>query len=324
MNELYQGLGCQEFYRTLNILPNQLLPCCLGAGVARRPELAPFEGGEFPLERYLERAAAIVAANRENRGDCRGCLHLRPGTYPAGFSGFQTVVLNHFTRCNLHCCYCAYGRPGSQPAVTHNPLPLLRDLQTRGLLTPEADFNIGGGEPSIHEHLEEIVNFLSENNYNCSFCSNAVVFSQPMADFIKRTKNHITVALDSGTPAGFRRVKGRDHFNKVCDNIIKYAEYGSIRLKYIVSHQAADPEDIQGFLRLADRVGALVRISPDLLLYNNSDPNTRSGYRTLLMDFASRLYRAAGDLGLDVKPVLMNDQDAAAIVDGARNFESRR
>lgn len=313
MTERYQGFGCKELFNTLNITPNELYHCCRGQGIKQRPVISLFDGGLFALEPYLEKAIRLRDDNKRREGQCQSCLHLADGSYQAQFTGFSFVVFNHFTECNARCFYCVYGTaPIKRPL--YNPLPMVRDLQKKGLLAPWVTFNIGGGEPSIHKYLPDILDFLLENDYACSFCTNALVHSKAIAGFLRRKKNSLIISLDSGTEEGFKKVKGVDLFRKAAENVLRYSETGGlVKLKYIVTPYAADEADIDGFVDPAARARAMVQISPDNRRYNRSEPKYEPDYRDHLFTFATKLYKASIQHGLKTELILLSAADADKI-----------
>ena len=313
MSKTYYGYGCGELFTTLNIRPGGLHPCCRGLGMERQPLFAPFTGGLFPKEEYLSKMRELMRDNRNLTGDCRGCQELRMGEYPTEFSGFKLVVLNHFTACNCRCYYCGFGS-GAPKEKVYNPIPMLRDLKAKGLLAPDVQFNIGGGELSIHEYLPEILDFFLEHSYRGQFCTNALRFSEELAEYLRRTRGKVNISLDSGTRAGFEAVKGLDRLAVVSENILKYAEVAGIILKYIVNPRAASEDDIQGFVTLAGRVGAEVIITPEIARYGNSGD---SAYWRLWRDFAAALYGSARRRGLSVSFQLVSPEEAGIIRDAA-------
>ena len=307
MPAIYHGYGCGDIFNTLNIAADGLHHCCYSLN---REWTMPGHHETFPLDLYLTQMHRLVADNEKRQGPCQGCFKLASGTYPREFSGFKFVVLNHFAECNAKCYYCS--RPGLKLPTNYmrNPLPLLRELITRGLLAPEAVFNFSGGEPSVHKYLADILDFFLGNGHNCSFCSNALIFSPAISEFMRHKATSIIISLDSGTPESFRSVKGVDGFEQVSENVLKYAERSTVILKYIVTPRATTEADIEGFINLASQVGAIIHISPELGQYNAPD---NSDYRRLLFSFASRLYSAAYVRNLPATFSNFHPEDAARI-----------
>lgn len=76
------------------------------------------------------------------------------------------------------------------------------------------------------------------------------------------------VSLDSGTPETYYKVKGRDIFDRVIDNLYAYAAVRggkeNISLKYIMKNDNCGAPDINGFINLCNEMGITrVTLSPE-------------------------------------------------------------
>lgn len=106
----------------------------------------------------------------------------------------------------------------------------------------------------------------------------------------------IYCSVDAGTVETFRKVKGVDGFDRVCENLREYAKHGPVILKYIlldgINHT---DQDLKGFFKLADEVAVRVELTRDFL-------DSTSLFSDHALEFAARFithFRNTGKLSMN-------------------------
>lgn len=242
---------CSKIFREINLEPAHISPCCNIRGL--RVPAFPYSGGLIDMEVY---AAFLQKTADELQTDsdlCRGCPDLQTVDRPQECSiNFRAVSINmHRFFCNCKCVYCSlwHDRKKSAP---YDPLPGLKSLKDQNALASNCVISWGGGEPSILPTFDASCDWALDNGYWQYIHTNALRFSPAIARAIRKKRAAINVSMDSSSAPIYKRVKGLDGFQKVTDNLKKYAEYGpkAITLKYIVFDESNSPAEISGFLRL--------------------------------------------------------------------------
>jgi len=108
---------------------------------------------------------------------------------------------------------------------------------------------VSPGEITLSPHKDIFLSIASISK--TMFNTNAHIFDEKLADTIKKYNGAVGLSVDSGTRETYRLVKGCDMFDKVIENLYKYLQYGSIRLKYVILPGINDGDkDIKGIIAL--------------------------------------------------------------------------
>ena len=90
------------------------------------------------------------------------------------------------------------------------------------------------------------------------------IYREKLKDLMENGRiTSIITSLDAGTPETFKKIKQRDMFCKVLDNLSKYpVNKTNLNLKYIFLEGVNDNEtDIDGFCEIAKRFRAQIMLS---------------------------------------------------------------
>ncbi len=84
----------------------------------------------------------------------------------------------------------------------------------------------GGGDPTCHPHLKEIIEFISQQGIEVSLTTNGQLLNDEIIDAAIQNCTWIRVSLDADGPQLFKRMHGMDEaaFYKVTENISKLVE----------------------------------------------------------------------------------------------------
>lgn len=196
---------------------------------------------------------------------CNNCYHLKEQEWDDK-NYYSNIYITHFEKCNADCIYCtSYG--GIHTNTEKEPykiMPLLRDLDKRGLLKNEIEIHIGGGEPTLYKELDELLKEYSFTGRVKMFAvpTSGIKYSEILAQGMKQDNQFSYVmpiiSIDSGSPEVYKKIKKTDEYYTVVENIRKYAQAGDYKMqvKYIVIPHFNDTiEEFTRFLDMCQSVG---------------------------------------------------------------------
>lgn len=246
---------CDKLLTEINFEPHALSPCC-NTGNREIPAF-PYNGGPIDLSAYARHIEDTISSLQADTTLCRNCSHLKNVDQLPGMSGqFSAVSINmHRFFCNCKCVYCGLWKT-PEKGKGYDVLPGLKSLAEQNALANNCFLSWGGGESSILPSFEEATRWIMAKGYTQHTHTNALKFSDALAESLSAKKGLMTVSLDSGNRKTYERVKGVDGFDKVYANLQKYASLGpdSVILKYIVFAANNSLRDIKDFF---DIVGKL-------------------------------------------------------------------
>ena len=195
--------GCHFLEGGLTFLRDSLHACCVGFEGGGFPHLAPFTGGDIPLDAALQSRKEILdKLRRGERTSCTGCRLLTQARWYGGGWPFDLINLGHFTRCNLACTYCytTRGEPQDPPDPLFDLLPTFRSMIDQGLLSPRALVGWGGGEPTLLSEFEDLLGLLRDHGTHGFVMTNGVILSPSLLGALRDKRANIIVSVDCGDP----------------------------------------------------------------------------------------------------------------------------
>lgn len=199
---------------------------------------------------------------------CQNCYQIKNDDWDESeYIDFITVT--HYTCCNADCVYCSNNlNPNERTNDRYKLLPFLRYLKDEGVLKPKFELHFGGGEFTISNECEDILNEFGATGFAKIYvATNAIKFSQGLYDSIKYGGNDVVISLDCGTKETYKKIKRVDTFDRVVNNIYKYAEANPERvtLKYILIPGINDTmSEYNKFLKICENANIKnVRIDVD-------------------------------------------------------------
>ena len=83
----------------------------------------------------------------------------------------------------------------------------------------------GGGEPTILPEFDKLIDLFLQNGFdNMRVPSSGIKYSKMIEKGISTGQLTVVVSIDSSCRETYKQVKQIDAFNKVCDNLKKYAK----------------------------------------------------------------------------------------------------
>lgn len=241
---------------------------------------------------------------------CIGCPELKE-RYWAVNRRINDICFSIKHKCNFSCCYCVENKV-DKSALTGNEnldavLGTMQLMSERGIIDTLAIVAVAPTEITIHPYRDKILDFTQQ--YVCQFTTNASVYVEQIAASLQNSGKMFT-SLDAGTRETFRRVKGVDRFERVCDNLKRYAESGEVEMKYIFLPGMNDnPADVDGFLAVGREIQPIaIHISR-----NTDDFGTTLPEHTLRM--IARMVRKAGEIPIQVNisPLIFSQEEYQTI-----------
>lgn len=194
---------------------------------------------------------------------CEGCIYLTEQEWEDEYDRFNFFNLDYWTRCNCNCIYChTHNRKDDyNTRITYNFLPILKEMEEKGMLMDGGDVSFGGGEITLLKEFEECMNIFLNHNYFVRIHSGCIDFSPAVARGLSMGRADVIVSIDAGSREMHERVKEVFTFDRVWNNISEYVKAQSnpelVKVKYIVIPGVNDTtEEIDRFINKCLSVGA--------------------------------------------------------------------
>jgi hypothetical protein len=214
------------------------------------------EGNRFPADKIIAQRQKIheeiAAGTHEACCECPilGLQEWSPREYLVKY-----VTMNVWTHCNLACEYCFILRPEfHNRRVDYDVTAVIADMLSGRHLDPSGSITWGGGDISALPEFNDLSRLLLDYNVFQNFKTSAFKLLPGVCATLDKQRGSVEVSVDAGTAGTYARFKGKDAFDRVVTNIIRYREHGPIVLKYIADPCNLGDEDIVGFLSLVRRV----------------------------------------------------------------------
>ena len=180
------------------------------------------------------------------------------------------LSLFHWLHCNCECEYCfqaPYRKKFTdkvQKSKYFDAYPIVKDLHEKGYLAPadKFEFEIGGGEVAILSEFPQLMDVMLEHGFfYCYVMSSGIAYSETIAKMLQTPKTRFSVTISSGSREVFKRIKKRDKFEQVKENLRKYisqaVDKNNIGVRYIIDEGYNDTEqDIKDWLDTCEEIGA--------------------------------------------------------------------
>ena len=121
-------------------------------------------------------------------------------------------------------------------------------MADRGYLRKGGHITIAGGEPSVAPEFDDLMKLFIDNELSSiRVLTNATKYSEVVEKGIEQGRVNIVVSVDSGTRETFIKVKRYDFYDKVWENVKKYAsvqpQADRVKTKFILIPDVNDTKD---------------------------------------------------------------------------------
>ena len=251
--------SCTDLESSLFLAPNEIRACCKRFFFENKmrgdAKLISITDGETPKVADIKKAREkLFDEIQENKNEyCKGCVFLKETDKKPNFSSnISHLSIEHHSVCNLRCNYCSetyYGGKKSKYNVTE----FVSYLSKNKSLDYCEGVVWGGGEPTLDKSFKEIfeeINLCANPKLYHRVFTNSVRYSEPLNEFLKKGLVKITTSVDAGTEETFKKVRGRQKFQNVFENLQTYAQIDptKITVKYIFTDENDKEEEINEFV----------------------------------------------------------------------------
>lgn len=279
--------------------------CPQGDVQASNP-VCDYSGGELPIEAILNKRDSLRQLNNENISEspCKGCPQLKSKQWNDGADGyFDMLIVNNFVACNLACkyCYTVLRNDLNLSKYYYPVLPVIKEMIDNNYLKATASIAWAGGEPTILKEFEAVSDLIMSNGYLQTVNTSGVMYSKSIEKGLIDRKIFVNISLDSGTVETYRKIKGKDCFNQVVENIRGYASTsGALTLKYIVMDDNSAVEDINGFIDVCRLAGVnAVSVAPEQGELTRNNISDRTLYAAALLAVTAAKHNIACEIQHD-------------------------
>lgn len=211
--------------------------------------------------------------------ECKNCIYLQKKAWD-NEDYISFINFNNWTICNEHCVYCQLNDPDKPHQKQYNVYPVIKDMAEKGFLRKGGHITIAGGEPCAAPEFNELIElFLKYDLSPVRILTNATVYSKEVEKGIASGNLNIVVSVDSGTKETFIKVKRFDFYDRVWDNIKKYAAVqpgeDRVKTKFIIIPGINDnKEEINSWLNKSVESGIKhVALDIEMMWYDKNKDN---------------------------------------------------
>ena len=290
-------IGCKFLGSSILISGINIRVCCMNNVIDPKFFVIPYENLDDGLSRYKEIWHELTENFKNGiAGKCAGCLRLSEDFYDNELKIQNVLFTTGFYKdvCTVKCIYCKeINKCNKSKMDLYDSIKQIIEKFDDNL-----DFiQFANGEFLAREDADEILNYLSKLRYKIRLTTNATVYKDSFMRMLHLKKVYfINCSLDCGTKETYVKIKRRDLFTKVVENLYKYSkECPLVELKYIMLPDINDNmNDIEGFVNIAKTIKANVIISA------NSNVSAKS-LPKYTFNMALILYDKIKNMGLSVR-----------------------
>lgn len=270
--------GCVFLENGINFDIDFVSDCCISHNDGRGlPKLVENYHGEIiDWNALFDVKEKRIACQKEKTiYECEGCYRLSPYE----FKNERKISNFHFSHCrvcNSKCIYCSDEYSGGN--LNYNTYPVIKDLIEKGYYKAGGEATLQGGEPTLMQNFEELVDLFIENGTVVRIHTSAIKYSEKVAKALNMNKGTVVISLDSATSETYKKIKQVDAFSAVVESIRKYveAQADNVVIKYILIPGLNDNiKEIDAFFALMKKLG-VKRVALDIEVqyarkYNNNE-----------------------------------------------------
>ena len=243
-----------------------------------------YKGEKIDYDRFfdIKRQYIELAKSGNHHNNCKNCIYLSSAEW-AEDDYFDHFTFNYWSNCNSKCIYCyTKDLPENEKKQYYEVYPIIKDMAQKGLLhsTPRNCTVFGGGEPTILKEFDKLVDlFICEGFDNIRVNSSGIKYSKTLEKGLKNNSVSLVISPDSGTKESYIQIKRVNCFEKVWDNIKKYAKNqgneNNLKVKYIVIPKINDNrEEIDKWFEMVQKCGVKsVSVSVEQNWYSKHHPD---------------------------------------------------
>lgn len=264
-------ISCKHLEHGISFFSSEITCCCISSheGGGQVSCIKEYFGEPVDWDKFFEQRRKI--RNLHKSGEiyhrCKGCYYLEERDWDDE-DYFNEMLIGHWTHCNCNCIYCYTDKDKYyfNTREFYKVGPVIKDMLDKNLIRNGGEITFGGGEPTILEEFDDLLEaFLSHEINNIRIHSSGIKYSPAIYKGLSEKKVTLIISIDSSTPETYKKIKNVNTFEKVRENIEKYAQAnGALYVKYVLMPGFNDTlEEIQGWLEHCQKVG-VKRIAFDI------------------------------------------------------------
>lgn len=290
-------LSCRYIEHGLDFEHLRLTTCCFTChpGGGAIDLINRYQGESINWQEIFDKKRELRTEHKKGNlsPKCLGCIFLEEKEWDQD-DYINFLQFNHWIACNSKCtyCYAVQNREFYKKITPYNVVPVIKDMIENKVLKSGGEISFGGGEPTIHNDFEELINILTDNNfYNMRIHSSGIKYSPAIERAIKEGRLNVVVSIDSGSPKIYKKIKQVDCYDVVRENIKKYAAanqdgYGLMTSKYIIIPNVNDNiEEIEKWIQETIKVGGRWLALDIEDVWYKMNRSTISEYYSKLVDY---------------------------------------
>ena len=222
--------SCHWIQHGLSFENDHIEMCCLCChkGGGRLYIKDEYKGKGLKWDDIFKLKEKFIEENKKGIIDprCEGCFNLVHKNWDDDEKYINYIHFNHWTHCNSDCIYCytSWDKMNYQRRPHYKVMPMLKELFKKKLFHQDGEITFAGGEPTILNEFDDIINLLIKNGANrITVHSSGIKFSKAIEKGIKEGKVSVCLSADAGSREIFHKVKRVDKFDKFWQNAEKYA-----------------------------------------------------------------------------------------------------
>lgn len=282
-------LSCTWAHSGLEFKPDSIRSCCFFCLYNQNEEaitLAENYRGEIINwdELFLKKNKLKLSNKNKNYlAECKKCSNLKIKEWDDR-NYIDAILFNQWTQCNSNCIYCKTKNDKNyQKISTYKISPILKEMIQKKILinTPDSFVDFGGGEVTLLDEFDEIINILLNFGINeIIINSSGIEYSNTIANILALGKTILTISIDSASSKTYKKIKQVDKFLNVVENIKKYYnalpenKKNNLLVKYIIIPGINDNiKEIDLFFSLLSSIGIksiILTIESHYLTKNNN------------------------------------------------------
>lgn len=302
--------SCRWLEHGISFNTDHIEMCCLRChkGGGRINLQDNFNPDEFSWDNILKIKKEYIENAKKGilPKECESCFELNKKNWNKG-EYIDTLHFDYWTKCNCNCSYCYTNKNKQEYNSFENYkiLPVIKDLFDKKLFKPSGEITFAGGEPTLLDEFDDLVDLFLENGTKLKIHSSGLKYNETIAKGIEQGKITLVLSADSGTKEMYKTIKNVDGFEIFWENAAKYAQHQSkdnpflVATKYIlIPNVNTNKREINKWFNLNKKAGIRC-IAADV------EDNECAKLREENKEFPRSLYRLskyivnkADDLGL--------------------------
>ncbi len=238
--------SCHWISGGLDFRANSIVLCCFSwlQGYDEYVLVNDYHGGKINWQELFEKKKKLINLQKEGKTAdfCKNCIYQEERDWVDDDS-INCLLFNHWTKCNSACTYCDFGKNHKyyNRQKSYNILPILEEMRENGILkvTEGSFISFGGGEPTVLENFDEILNLLIDVGFkNIRINTSGIKYSKAIENGLMKNAIDIVTSVDAGEQKIYKTIKQVDCFDRVWNNLKKYtksaAQKTNVKAKYII------------------------------------------------------------------------------------------